>query len=65
MPHQDRLRITANDLDSEALAWGKISHETYPIEMELIGFQSQVGLKKNQKVTLKMEFNGLTEMRSD
>ncbi len=31
VPHQDRLRITANDLDSEALAWGKISHETYPI----------------------------------
>lgn len=31
VPYQDRLRITANDLDSEALAWGKISHETYPI----------------------------------
>ena len=31
VPHQERLRITANDLDSDALAWGQISHEKHPI----------------------------------
>lgn len=32
VPHQERLRITANDLDSDALNWGKKSHENHPIE---------------------------------
>ena len=32
VPEQSRLRITANDLDSDALQWGKKSHETHPIE---------------------------------
>ena len=31
VPEQSRLRITANDLDSDALQWGKKSHETHPI----------------------------------
>ncbi len=31
VPGQDRLRITANDLDVDALAWGKISHKIHPI----------------------------------
>ena len=32
VPEQARLRITANDLDSNALAWGMKSHETHPIK---------------------------------
>lgn len=32
VPEQARLRITANDLDSDALAWGMKSHETHPIK---------------------------------
>ena len=31
VPCQDRLRITANDLDINALAWGRKSHEINPI----------------------------------
>ncbi len=31
VPGQERLRITANDLDSDALAWGKKSHEVNPV----------------------------------
>tara|TARA_X000001036_G_scaffold200467_1_gene188469 strand:- start:5062 stop:6348 length:1287 start_codon:yes stop_codon:yes gene_type:complete len=31
VPCQERLRITANDLDSDALSWAKKSHETNPI----------------------------------
>ena len=31
VPHQERLRITANDLDSDALDWGRKSHQTHPI----------------------------------
>lgn len=31
VPGQERLRITANDLDVDALAWGKKSHENHPI----------------------------------
>jgi len=31
VPGQERLRITANDLDFDALSWGKKSHQTHPI----------------------------------
>lgn len=31
VPHQDRLRITANDLDEDAIEWGKKSHSTNPV----------------------------------
>jgi tRNA (guanine26-N2/guanine27-N2)-dimethyltransferase len=31
IPSQDRLRITANDLDSDALAWARESHREHPI----------------------------------
>mgnify|MGYP001217671745 FL=1 len=31
IPKQDRLRITANDLDLDALTWGKKSHDSHPI----------------------------------
>ena len=31
VPCQERLRITANDLDSDALSWAKKSHEANPI----------------------------------
>jgi tRNA (guanine26-N2/guanine27-N2)-dimethyltransferase len=31
VPGQKRLRITANDLDADSIAWGKMSHSTHPI----------------------------------
>jgi len=31
VPGQHRLRITANDLDKDAVAWGRASHETHPV----------------------------------
>lgn len=31
VPGQNRLRITANDLDENAVAWGRASHEAHPV----------------------------------
>jgi tRNA (guanine26-N2/guanine27-N2)-dimethyltransferase len=31
VPGQERLKITANDLDADSIGWGKMSHSTHPI----------------------------------
>jgi len=46
--HQERLWITANDLDSQALNWAKLSHEEHPplssVERELEGGRFDIEL---------------------
>ena len=63
VPGQERLRITANDLDSDALAWGKKSHEVNPVAIIYNGFLSRVDSMLDLKKLFRMESSGLTEMR--
>ncbi|MCH1527549.1 MAG: hypothetical protein L7S49_04980 [Candidatus Poseidoniaceae archaeon] len=49
VPCQERLRITANDLDSDALSWAKKSHETNPIGDNILWIPEPSRFAKEQE----------------
>ncbi len=63
VPHQDRLRITANDLDEDAIEWGKKSHSTNPVLETFNVFRKKVDSLGQSKEVSRMAFIGLMEMR--
>ena len=49
VPCHERLRITANDLDSDALSWAKKSHETNPIGDNILWIPEPSRFAKEQE----------------